>query len=91
MKTASVLCSVSLLWLCCFSAPASARCTFDNVQYNRNGEFVSATIYRNQNKIATINRPHGLDAFYVQCPQVDPQRTFTSPNHAAWAACTYCR
>ncbi len=91
MKTALVICGFSLLWLCCFSVPAAARCTYGQVQYDGNGEFVSATIYRNQNKIASISRPNGLNAFYVQCPQVDPQRTFTSPNHAAWAACTYCR
>ncbi len=91
MRKTAVFLSLIILGLNCFCSPAAARCTFDGLQYDENGQFVSAQIYRNQNKIGSINRPRGLDAYYVQCSGVDPQKAFTSPNHAAWAACIYCK
>ena len=76
MKTAFACCVTACVLLCCLSGPAAARCTFANAEYDDFGEFVSATIFRNQNRIATIRRSPDFDVFLRRVFGRFPPRTF---------------
>ncbi len=91
MKTTGTILGVVLLLLSWSCPLFAAKCKYEVVQQDKNGDLVCANVFRDGNKIATMISPHGHDAFYIVCPGVDAEKTFSSAQKAAWGACACCK